>query len=563
MAEYCIFKEELQKARKLVVRLHKEVDVKNGQLFLKECKIEEKDRLIESYAQESESLKSENEKLKHDFELQKEEFEQQVKELEHLHYTDLEKKNELLLWLEHKMEEKDMLIKACIEESGSLKSEHEKLKHDFELQKEEFEQQVKELEHLHYTDLEKKNELLLWLEHKMEEKDMLIKACIKESGSLKSEHEKLKHDFELQKEEFEQQVKDLEHLHYSDLEKKNELLLWLEHKTEEKDMLIKACIEESGSLKSEHEKLKHDFELQKEKFEQRVKELEHEHSSDLEKKNEKLLQMEHKVEEKDMLIEAYIERLSELQSLKVGYEKLKQDFQSLVIAFENRTKELGEHEHHNDPERTKLEGNLKDQNPSECSDSSGIQIKALRKELEDKTDDMRDLESLNRTLIVREHTSNIELQEVRKELINSLHGKRSKRSILGIKRMGELDLQPFRDVCLAKFPGGGWEEESAKLCSQWQENLKDSNWYPFKIDQKQQETIDEDDDKLKELRKEWGEEAYKVVANALLELNEYNPSGRYVVPEIWNFKEGRKASLKEAIQYIIKQRKTCKRTRLY
>ena len=51
---------------------------------------------------------------------------------------------------------------------------------------------------------------------------------------------------------------------------------------------------------------------------------------------------------------------------------------------------------------------------------------------------------------------------------------------------------------------------------------------------------------------------YKAVADALLELNDYNSSGRYVVPELWNFKEGRKASLKEVINNMIEELKTLK-----
>lgn len=62
---------------------------------------------------------------------------------------------------------------------------------------------------------------------------------------------------------------------------------------------------------------------------------------------------------------------------------------------------------------------------------------------------------------------------------------------------------------------------------------------------------------MKELKGRWGEEVYKVVADALLELNDYNPSGRFVVSELWNYKEGRKASLKEAIEFLI-QRLTTK-----
>lgn len=73
-----------------------------------------------------------------------------------------------------------------------------------------------------------------------------------------------------------------------------------------------------------------------------------------------------------------------------------------------------------------------------------------------------------------------------------------------------------------------------------------------------QEVINEEDEKLKEL-KEKGDEIYEAVVTAFKELHEYNPSGRYVVPELWNFKEGRKATLKEVIVYIVKNTKKRKR----
>lgn len=73
-----------------------------------------------------------------------------------------------------------------------------------------------------------------------------------------------------------------------------------------------------------------------------------------------------------------------------------------------------------------------------------------------------------------------------------------------------------------------------------------------------QDTLNESDEKLEALKSEWGEEVYKAVATSLMELNEHNPSGRYIVPELWNFKQGRIASLKEAIQYLFKHMRSLK-----
>lgn len=76
-----------------------------------------------------------------------------------------------------------------------------------------------------------------------------------------------------------------------------------------------------------------------------------------------------------------------------------------------------------------------------------------------------------------------------------------------------------------------------------------------------QEVIDENDPKLKILWIEFGDDVYNAVKKALLELNEYNPSGRYPVAELWNCKEDRKATMKEVLNYVVKQYKARKAKR--
>ncbi|KAL5700811.1 hypothetical protein ACHQM5_026218 [Ranunculus cassubicifolius] len=125
--------------------------------------------------------------------------------------------------------------------------------------------------------------------------------------------------------------------------------------------------------------------------------------------------------------------------------------------------------------------------------------------------------------------------------------------------MGELDQKPFRDVCMQKFSSEDWRMRSVELSSLWQERIKDSQWFPFKVTKNLNgqfaEIIDDNDKDLKQLRNDWGEEVCKAVCTALSEMNEYNPSTRYAVPELWNFKEDRKAQLKEVVECLLQKLK--------
>lgn len=60
-----------------------------------------------------------------------------------------------------------------------------------------------------------------------------------------------------------------------------------------------------------------------------------------------------------------------------------------------------------------------------------------------------------------------------------------------------------------------------------------------------------EDEKLRGLREQIGEKAYNAVITALIEVNEFNASGSYVVSELWNYRERRKATLREGVEVLL------------
>ncbi|TXG73882.1 hypothetical protein EZV62_002461 [Acer yangbiense] len=76
------------------------------------------------------------------------------------------------------------------------------------------------------------------------------------------------------------------------------------------------------------------------------------------------------------------------------------------------------------------------------------------------------------------------------------------------------------------------------LTLQWQENLRNLAWHPFKIiddEGNNKKVMDANDEQLKNLKNKHGEEVYRALTVALNELNEYNPTDRSMVQELWNF----------------------------
>ncbi|EYU24614.1 hypothetical protein ABFS82_04G109300 [Erythranthe guttata] len=188
------------------------------------------------------------------------------------------------------------------------------------------------------------------------------------------------------------------------------------------------------------------------------------------------------------------------------------------------------------------------------------QMQELLDLLQETTDGIDTLEYYNRALIMKARHTDDELQEARKELVTGFNDIRSVHSAnIGIKKIGEINEKAFMDTLIKRLPSEEAEVEARKLCCLWQEKIKHTEWYPFQIKgdkgNAMKWVINEDDELLRGLKKEWGDEIYSAVLTALLEVEEYNPGGRDAVSEVWNFKENRKATLREAIKHTLTQLK--------
>lgn len=55
------------------------------------------------------------------------------------------------------------------------------------------------------------------------------------------------------------------------------------------------------------------------------------------------------------------------------------------------------------------------------------------------------------------------------------------RSIIGVKRMGELDQKAFHNACKQKVPKDDLKGKLALLNSKWEHEIRKPEWHPFKI----------------------------------------------------------------------------------
>uniref|UniRef100_A0A7N0V370 Uncharacterized protein n=1 Tax=Kalanchoe fedtschenkoi TaxID=63787 RepID=A0A7N0V370_KALFE len=329
------------------------------------------------------------------------------------------------------------------------------------------------------------------------------------------------------------------------------------HYNEELKKIQLSATEHSQKITKDHEKLKLQIEAQLRYTEEQREELkkrEARNESETRKLKEETEMNKTKNNSLELASLEHKKADASVSKLAEDQKRQKEDLHKRIIQLERQINA----KHDLEIEIARLKGKLNvDRELATDGDIEKIKkVEQMMQELRDKEEDLEHVESLTQDLIVKERKSNDEVQDARKELINGLKdlGLSGQKKI-GVKRMGDLDSKPFHEALKRKWNEDEADERAMELCSLWQEYLKDPEWHPFKmvqVDGIHQEIIDEEDIKLKSLRKDLGEDVFIAVTTALKEINEYNPSGRYIITELWNYEEGRKAKLQEGVALLLK-----------
>ncbi|KAL2338202.1 hypothetical protein Fmac_012648 [Flemingia macrophylla] len=374
-----------------------------------------------------------------------------------------------------------------------------------------------------------------------------------------------------------------------EIEITNENLDQMQHRYNEKTMSLSRMLEEKDKIHNAFDEESRNMQRKARNEVRRILDEQEKLSSELENKRRKLDSWSRDLNKREVLTDQERQKLEEEKKKKdLRNESLLLASKDKLIADQNVLKLVEEQKREKqeaydkiiqlkkqldakqmlEMEIEELRGKLQVMKHLGDEDDAAVQnkIKEMNDELQEKIDNLDNMEAMNQTLIVKERQSNDELQEARKELITGLRDimQNGPGTNIGLKRMGELDEKLFVNICKKRFPSEEADTKGVELCSLWQENVNNSAWHPFKVitdDDKVENIIDEEDKRLQSLKQEWGDEIHSAVVEALKEINEYNASGGYTVLELWNFKEKRKATLKEVVNYIVDHIKPLKRKR--
>ncbi|PHU18314.1 hypothetical protein BC332_14009 [Capsicum chinense] len=128
---------------------------------------------------------------------------------------------------------------------------------------------------------------------------------------------------------------------------------------------------------------------------------------------------------------------------------------------------------------------------------------------------------------IDERNNNDGLQDARKELVNDLK-KLPIAGSIGVKRMGELDNKLFYEATNRNYNELEADEKAIEVMLIVGGIPRDHGCHPIKVDmvnEKPKNVIDDEDEKLKDLKNNYGTEVYIAVTAALTEINNHNSSG--------------------------------------
>ncbi|KAL1208489.1 Protein INVOLVED IN DE NOVO 2 [Cardamine amara subsp. amara] len=303
-----------------------------------------------------------------------------------------------------------------------------------------------------------------------------------------------------------------------------------------------------------HEKSMSELEKQKEKLEERARQIEQ--RANINEDEMKKSRLEREMNQKAMWEQN--EANEEAMKLAEKHQKEKEKLHQRIMEMEAKLNETQELE----LEIEKLKGSTNVMKHMVGSDGDEDIVEKMAKtqiELEARETALHDKMM---TLAQKERVTNDEYQDARKEMIQLWNANEElmKEEKIRVKRMGQLNPEPFLHAVMKKhrLTKSKTEIKAMQFCSVWESNIGDVQWHPFKVDESDgtaKRVVDKNDQKLLKLKKEYGEEVCNEVVRAKLEIEDHNASGSYVILELWNYEEDRKATMEEATDVMLKIRK--------
>ncbi|XP_023642483.1 protein INVOLVED IN DE NOVO 2 [Capsella rubella] len=300
-----------------------------------------------------------------------------------------------------------------------------------------------------------------------------------------------------------------------------------------------------------HEKSMSELEAKREMLDERAKQIEQRAIINEEEMAKSRLERE--MNEKAMWEQN--EANEEAMKLAEKHQKEKEKLHQRIMEMEAKLNETQELE----LEIEKLKGRTNVMKHMMGSDGDAKIVENMAKtqiELEARETSLQDKMT---TLAQKERATNDEYQDARKEMIQLWNANEElmKEEKIRVKRMGQLNPEPFLPAVMKKHKvtKSRAEIKAMQLCSVWEANIGDVHWNPFRVDESDgtpKRVVNTNDEKLRNLKSQYGEEVCNEVVRAKLEIEEHNASGSYVIVELWNYEENRKAKMEEAAEVILK-----------